>query len=284
MLYSVILRLHALREAVIPVTQGYQAYATVLRLLQGSSPALTASLHDDAAAKPFTVSPLQGGQRQGIGGLHLAEGDPCWVRITCLQDGPFCALLDAVLRLTQGAALDLAGCPLALEGLDTVPGANPLIACASFEALLEGATSQRELSLAFLSPTAFRSGGRRNVLFPEPRLLFNSYLARWQGYSPIKLDDGLTALVEKGTRISQYKLETRILHFGTYQEIGFEGRCSIEIAEEVSEDTVRCLNALADFAFYSGTGAKTTMGLGQTRRLSGARSVSGGAGRYPAQG
>jgi CRISPR-associated endoribonuclease Cas6 len=32
-------------------------------------------------------------------------------------------------------------------------------------------------------------------------------------------------------------------------------------------DKLKALNALADFAFYCGTGAKTTMGMGQTRRI-----------------
>ena len=94
----------------------------------------------------------------------------------------------------------------------------------------------------------------------------------------------MSDLAERATRIAKYKLETRILHFGSYQEIGFEGKCTVEIAPEVPEETVRSLNALADFAFYCGTGAKTAMGMGQTRRLSSAGPLPGGARGNPAQG
>lgn len=128
--------------------------------------------------------------------------------------------------------------------------------------------------MQFLSPTVFRSKGKRNVLFPEPRLLFQSWLSRWEGILPGSLDNDLLALVEQGTRISEYSLETRILHFSSYREIGFQGKCTVDIAGELLGNAVRSLNALADFAFYCGTGAKTTMGMGQTRRLNDDRPVS----------
>lgn len=67
--------------------------------------------------------------------------------------------------------------------------------------------------------------------------------------------------------LSRYKLQTRILHFINYQEVGFEGECSFEITDDTDEERLKWLNTLADFAFYCGTGAKTTMGMGQTRRI-----------------
>jgi CRISPR-associated endoribonuclease Cas6 len=126
--------------------------------------------------------------------------------------------------------------------------------------------------MEFLSPTAFRSGGRRNVIFPDPGLVFGSYFNRWQAFSSVKLDDTITSWFEKMI-VARYQLETRFLDFGSYQEVGFSGRCRFLLNRNTPEEIVTGINALADFAFYCGTGAKTTMGMGQTRRVKGARNV-----------
>ncbi len=48
--------------------------------------------------------------------------------------------------------------------------------------------------------------------------------------------------------------------------IGFVGRCAFSMFR--SERALwRTLHLLADFAFYCGTGYKTTQGLGQTRKV-----------------
>ncbi len=273
MLYSIVVNLKVQADAVIAPTQGYHAYALFLDILRQANPSLTQELHDTEGQKPFTISPLQGRFKRHRDGIALSAGGICWIRLTFLQEDTFAHFMDACIK-AGGRTLKLDRALLELQEVVTAPGQSPLCRCESFGSLVENASFERVIGMRFLSPTAFRSKGRRNVMFPEPRLLFNSYLARWNSFSAEKLDEGLLPLVEKGARIARYKLETRILHFGSYQEIGFEGQCAVEVAEEVPEDTVKALNALADFSFYCGTGAKTTMGMGQTRRLGDGRSLS----------
>ncbi|MEK7281238.1 MAG: CRISPR system precrRNA processing endoribonuclease RAMP protein Cas6, partial [Chloroflexota bacterium] len=96
--------------------------------------------------------------------------------------------------------------------------------------------------------------------------VFGSLLARWNDLSPMKLSESIKAIVEGKVKLSRYNLRTHILHFPNYQEVGFEGSSVFMIDKDVDDETVQALNALADFAFYSGVGAKTTMGMGQTVR------------------
>jgi len=276
MLYSAVVNFKAQDDYVISPTRGYHAYALFLDMLRQANASAAQELHDMEGPKPFTLSPLQGRFQRHHSGLKVTGGETYWIRFTILQSDLFARMLDAILR-AGGQILRLDQALLQIEEVITAPGQSSLCGCQDFESLLSEAVAERQLNLSFLSPTAFRSGGKRNVLFPEPRLLFNSYLARWQSFSTVKLDSNVADLAERATRIAKYKLETRILHFGSYQEIGFEGKCTVEIAPEVQEDTVRCLNALVDFAFYCGTGAKTAMGMGQTRRLSSAGTLPGGA-------
>jgi len=266
MLYSCLVNFKAEHDAVIAPTRGYHAYALFLDALRQANPEAAQHLHDMSGPKPFTLSPLQGRFRRQPNGLALTAGETYWIRFTVLQADLFARLLDSLLQAAD-RTLCLDQAPLSISEILTTPVASPWCRCQDYESLVSGASADRMIHLRFMSPTVFRSQGKRNVLFPEPRLLFNSYLSRWHDFSPVPLDDGLAALVERAGRVARYKLETRMLHFGTYQETGFEGTCSIEIAPEVPEEMVRGLNVLADFAFYCGTGAKTTMGMGQTRRI-----------------
>jgi len=270
MLYSIIVNFKAQNEAVIPPTVGYYAYALFLDMMKQANSAVAQRLHDEDSTKPFTISPLQGKFQRRLDGIKLSADNIYWIRLTFLREDVFAHFMDAAAK-TSSRTLRLNNALLQISGVLTTPGSAPFCKCTTFESILENASGERSIKMRFLSPAVFRSGGKRNVFFPEPRLLFNSYLAKWQGLSPVKLENSLGEVVDKGVRITQYKLETRILDFGSYREIGFEGNCGIEISNEIAEDTAKALNALADFSFYCGTGAKTTMGMGQTRRMTGTR-------------
>jgi CRISPR-associated endoribonuclease Cas6 len=47
------------------------------------------------------------------------------------------------------------------------------------------------------------------------------------------------------------------------------GRVTYHLKDRQNWEMHRQLNLLADFAFYSGVGAKTAMGMGQVRRIEG---------------
>lgn len=283
MLYSIVVNFKSQADAVIPSTRGYYAYALFLDLLRRANPTVAQKLHDLEGPKPFTLSPLQGKFHRESGNIKLTASDIYWMRLTFLQEDVFAHFLDAALR-AGNRVLRLDQASLVIHEILTAPGSSPMCKCQTFEEIRSNASTKRQIRFGFLSPTAFRSGGKRNVLFPEPRLVFNGYLAKWQSLSPVKLSDNLLSLTEKGLSLTQYKIETRMLDFGSYQEAGFEGKCTLEIADEMSEETIKSFNALADFAFYCGTGAKTTMGMGQTRRLGDGRSLSRRAGSNPSQG
>jgi len=264
MLYSVELRLRVMGGDDPRQVTGYHLLSFFLRLIEGVNPALAAKLHEDAGPRPFTISPLapvESGQRR----LALAEGARACLRLTFLQEEVFAFLADAVWRLQPEASLPLGGARVACEGLATTPAQSPRAAFASFQELLEGAAEERKLRLAFLSPTTFRSKGERNILFPEPALVMGSLLARWNAHAPPGLH--LRAANPSQVRLSGYRLATRMLDFGSYQELGFGGIAMYECGEELAAEQVKALNALADFAFYAGVGAKTTMGMGQCRRI-----------------
>ena len=266
MLYSIVVKLRSEAEATIAPTQGYHAYAMFLDILRRNHPETAQKLHDLDGAKPFTISPLEGRFLREKGALRILPESSYRIRFTFLEGDTFSRFLDAAMR-TTGQILQLDRAEFTLNDIITTPGADRWCDCRDAQNLLNEASDQRRIRMEFCSPTVFRSKGRRNVLFPEPRLLFQSWISRWQGIDPNTFGSDVVELAEKATRISEYQLETRILQFGSYREIGFQGKCTLDLAGEVPLPEVKELNALADFAFFSGTGAKTSMGMGQTRRL-----------------
>lgn len=271
MLYSVVLNLIAKEHAELSSTQGYHSYALFLSLLQGVAPEVSKQLHDVDGTKPFTISPLRG--RFIARGRKVSAKRTFWLRFTFLDDSLFPHLAHALLKHGNDRELRLGPAAFKLEEIVTHPQGSPWAAFDRFEDIHEHASLDRKVTLEFSSPTAFRSSGKRNFAFPLPDLVFGSYLTRWNAHSPIKFDERLRDYLSENIIPARYNIETRILDFGSYQEVGFEGICTFIISESVPQDVVQQLNALADFAFYAGTGAKTTMGMGQTRRINYARSL-----------
>lgn len=265
-LYSTVLKLKALNDAVISPTQGYRTHALFLNLLQRRTPVLASELHDMVDQKPFTVSPLCGKFKRAGKLNGVSIGFDYWIRLTFLREEVMAHLLDAVARHPVEEPLCLEKANFRLEELVTTRNRHPMCAHTSFSELIENARADSVLTLEFTSPTVFRRAGQRNVIFPEPRLVFGSLLNRWNNSSHVKFEDDLSRHLDS-IILTRYQLKTHILHFDGYQEVGFEGNASYQIPDSLSDGQKCQLNALADFAFFCGTGAKTTMGMGQTRRV-----------------
>lgn len=277
MLYSAEMRLRVTRSPGPDGVNGYHLLSFFLHLIEGVHPGLAEWLHRDSAVKPFTLSPLlpPPGRRQLA---MLSIGDNLSFRITLLDEKVFAALADSVWRLSPEAELILGDMRVQCRGLATTPAESPWAGYTTFSQFLKNAGTDTRLRLEFLSPATFRSSpkGERNILFPEPPLVFGSLLNRWNAFAGASHKLNLSDVSTGAVRVSGYRLGTRLLDFGSYRELGFIGQATYECNNSLPVEAIRTLNALADFAFYAGTGAKTTMGMGQTRRMDNARSLPAG--------
>lgn len=267
MLYSAELRLKVNKTNETGIVTGRHILSLFLKLVENVNPALSEELHKDSPIKPFTLSSLLPvtGRRK----ITLKEGNTVSFRITALDEKVFATLADAVWRLSPDDDLKLGGLYVKCDSLATTPAQSKWATFISFEQMLKNASKETSIRLEYLSPTTFRSSGRgeRNILFPEPRLVFKSLLSKWNTFTDKSLKIDLPDTAINSIKASFYTLKTQILDFGDYQERGFTGKVTYECLDNLSEAQILTFNALADFAFYCGTGAKTTMGMGQTRRI-----------------
>jgi CRISPR-associated endoribonuclease Cas6 len=121
------------------------------------------------------------------------------------------------------------------------------------------------ITLEFITPTAHRQI-HRNILFPMSAQLWGGWLRAWNACAQPAFEDDLLARVEQDVAISNYALKTQVVDFGEYRAAGWVGRATFTYFSR-ERALWRVLNLLADFAFFCGTGYKTTQGMGMTRRM-----------------
>jgi CRISPR-associated endoribonuclease Cas6 len=127
---------------------------------------------------------------------------------------------------------------------------------------------RRKLKLRFLTPTSF-SQGKIDLPLPLPHLVFQSYMKRFEKFYQVAFLPDFAEQVEYYVGISNMKqIKTAVIQTKRVRLIGFTGDVLFEIHSKAPPELIFQLNLLADFAFFCGTGKKTTSGMGQTVRVS----------------
>jgi CRISPR-associated endoribonuclease Cas6 len=178
-LFSIAVAVRPLQAGMIPLAHGYHIYALFLNIIRTSDPALAEKLHAGEQAKPFTVSTLSGKMPRNKAQFAISPDVPLSLRLTFLDSLVFSHFMDGALK--WGARpVEIAGIPFRVEEVVTAPREGIPVAFSSFQGILDTADNSRQIDLQFIAPTVFRSGGKRNNIFPEPELVFGSYWGKWQ--------------------------------------------------------------------------------------------------------
>jgi CRISPR-associated endoribonuclease Cas6 len=242
----------------------HHALAWVLDQVRRRAPAVSEGLHRSSRAKPFTV---WAGSYDELGGAFLptVSGAELLLRVTALSE-PVSGVLRRIVMNSPGrAALGSASFPVI--ACATSSSAHPLAGESTPEAILGSVTAERFLpdrvTLHFLSPTAF-TGSVGNTLFPLPDLVFRSILRKWNAYAAVPIGDTIAEDLLARLQVESHHLATRPpVRLAGGSEKGFVGWCEYSVGHSASADVRTAMHVLARAAFYTGVGARTTMGMGQ---------------------
>ena len=210
--------------------------------------ASSAPLSEEAAAP---LAPLLSGR--------IIAGQPLALRVAFADDErarQFCRCLPAVPIPRLGAA------PCALARIPRPHPEDPDVLFAPWARLADAPPASR-LHLRFETPTFFSHQGEMRLL-PEPDRLWEGWRRAWRTYAPA-LPLGADALTLDGLRITRYQLHTEAVTLKGGLWRGFVGEMALEWREDTPPETRRAAAALAGISDFMGTGAKTMLGLGQTR-------------------
>jgi CRISPR-associated endoribonuclease Cas6 len=254
---------------------GRQAHAAFLKTVRESDSALAEVLHmPHMPTRPFTVSMLQETPRARDRRLHLSPEETYWLRFTILYQPIFERFMARFLRGEGRPTIRLGQAKLLIKEILTTPGSHPWAGYTSWAKLAAEARPEPEITLDFASPTAFGFGqkewGKKVMVLPLPETVFGSLARSWNDLAPPSLQmdrSELRAYLDEHTVIKRIdNLQTQMLRFRRSFQVGFVGRVTYGLMAD--DDTIRAqLSALADLAFYAGVGMKTTMGMGQCRRM-----------------
>jgi CRISPR-associated endoribonuclease Cas6 len=255
---------------------GRHLHALFLNLVSSVDRHLGDYLHESKADKAFTLSPLQVVRSQNSGvrtqnhslqwehTKPIATGTPCWWRISLLDDTLFSKLTQLWLNLNPNHPWHLGPGDLHITSIlgtpqSTQPWANAISYAQFYE---QASESDRQIEFSFSTPTAFRQS-QHDCALPTRDLVFNSLIKRWNQYSGIELPKTLIEPIFP----SFFNIHTEMVADSRSKFIGCVGAMNFRLLGDVDSLTIKQINALADFALYSGVGRKTTMGMGMVRRL-----------------
>lgn len=273
--FSLVLQGYPNDDVPVAHVQGPILQAMFLSLIRQVDPVLNQRLHDESEYRPYTLSPLGiVAQNRDFHGYWLPRDQmiraetPCYVRITFLDDDLFATFssyflsrIEPTFRLgdTQFTATDV------LVGADSQQRWGRFI---SYQQLVEQASdTEHRLYLRFLTPTCFRMGDL-DLPLPLPRLVFRSFQKRFEEFTGIAVPPEFVEGVERYVGIARLKrLKTELIKTKYVMLSGFTGEVIFEVTSKAPPELIRYVNLLADYAFFCGTGRKTTVGMGQTKRI-----------------
>jgi CRISPR/Cas system endoribonuclease Cas6 (RAMP superfamily) len=119
-LYSICVAVRPLQAGAIPLAHGYHVYALFLNIIRVSYPALAEKLHIGEAAKPFTVSPLNGKMRRNRAQLAISPETTLSLRLTFLDSAVFSHFMDGAIKWGE-RPVEIAGLSFSVEEVMTAP-------------------------------------------------------------------------------------------------------------------------------------------------------------------
>jgi CRISPR-associated endoribonuclease Cas6 len=267
MLASFVLSLEPLQTTTVGNRLNASVHRLFFDLLSQGDEGLAQRLQAAQGVKPYTVSLLNGKLPQVAGERMVVAGVTYWARFTTLTEEMYNVLNPVLLgHFLRGDTVTLDGIAFKVIDVTTEPREDKRLGrLSSAEEIWEHAQPATDLTLRFVSPTAFKQRGL-NLLFPIPANVFHSYREKWNAFTSFPIDEGFVPWVDQNVAVEAHRLQTRMFWLDELQVHGFTGRVRYTVKDQ---DTMRLkqLNALADFAFFCGTGQKTTLGMGQTRRI-----------------
>jgi CRISPR-associated endoribonuclease Cas6 len=279
-LHALIINLIATQNGRLRATQGHLAHAAFLNILQQVDPQVSAAIHDMKGRKPFTISPLEGFGRGQKGSLTIEAGQEGWLRVTLLDPKLFHTFIQYFLRPANKPAIKLENLTFTISEILSTPGSHKLAGYTSLTDLythwqeMGDIANHRKISLHFRTPTAFsmRSSSFRHMhILPDPALVFGQLADYWDNLTGSDTREAVRAFCADAVVVARYKLQSHIYQYRRSKQVGFAGKVTYEILDREATEMVQHLNCLADLAFYTGVGSKTTQGMGQVTRDSSPR-------------
>lgn len=260
MFYSPILILKSLDDGTINHYAGKKIHGWFFKVLKQADEVVSSILHSNISDKSFTVSSFLG--HNVSKSIQIEKGKNYTIRITLLEDRIFELFTNQVFEeKLKNAPVQIENVEFTVEGY-TLDQTHKWSGFISEEELFKIDHSERIIKMKFYTPTCFRIGDL-HLREPDPEKVFTSILRKFNKYSSIKIDESIAERFKEIKIKEQDTIQKRV-YFPNFYIQGFVGTVVFEVPDD--EKLLLAAHVLSEFAFYSGVGYKSTMGLGQAKR------------------
>jgi CRISPR-associated endoribonuclease Cas6 len=267
-LTALVVEVEAVNPGTIDGATGQAVQGFWLHHWRSLDPQLSQTMHDPAAVKPYTVSPLMGLSHPQRGCISIARGQRAWFRVVSLDAQLSQRLAEEWLPLLP-ETIPIAGLEWKILRTALDQQQHPWAGQTDFSvltALAHNGAGAQEWHLQLTTPTTFKFA-KYNLPFPLPGLLVHSWRSRWNETGGEFIPDEVEEQAKTELVVSAYALKTVPVRSPTRVLIGCVGELTLKA---VGLDAAACqaVDALCSFAFWAGSGQHTTQGLGMTRLVS----------------
>ena len=206
------------------------------------------NIHGQSPIRPFSIA------------FGRQDKDTSWARFAFLNDEMARYLTNELWQL-RGRALKFGNKKTTV--IEVFEYGHPFAGKKNWQKLLDCAPNS-DLALEFITPTLFKKGDLHYPV-PVPERILESLIRHWNAFAPEPITKSMKdALLQKATfRFLKAYTTTTQAHTLTP---GFVGRATLHLPK-ATEEEARWLSRLGELAFFSGVGAKTTIGFGLTRKV-----------------
>lgn len=250
-LYSVVIELGAAKKGFPTGILGRALHSQVLEWFNIGEPTLAEELHKSQIS-PFSISPLIGKRRSKL----TKEGDRFFFRISLLNGSLLQPLLRGLEQQDRQIVM-LDKFAFRLCHTHVLPGSHSLAGASNYALIAQSPTSSK-ITLKFHSSTSFKINRNTIQPFPLGDFVFNSLLRRWNHFAPEELQFSTPSWQ---IPVAAFDIKTYAIQLKKV-EIGCEGWVTYLFP---NTEQAKIASILSQFAFFSGVGRKTSMGMGQIR-------------------
>lgn len=295
-LYSSVIRLINLHDVIIPPPGGQHAHGAFFEIISQVDPRLSQKLHDlqgKGARKPFTISPIMGlpdhretSEARNNPRLHLKAGWECWLRVTLLEDILFKSLIDYFTkapysngkvdrRIDWMPKIRLGDAHFLVNEILTTPGSHPWAGFTTVDQLrrILDEPAPEKIVFQFATPTSFKLENDKVELLPYAKFVFGNIASAWRSLTGENIVYEVEKFAENHLRPEMHRYQRKALYLHNRAQLGIVGKVVYDLSHLSDTPQKRLIYMLANFAFYSGVGRKTSQGMGMTRLLTPAELV-----------
>jgi CRISPR-associated endoribonuclease Cas6 len=251
-LHAIAIQLVASKQGALPRNLNRAIHAQVMTWLSDVNPELGNQVHNSQEV-PLSISGLIGHRRQKN---VVKAGDEFILRAGILYGGLISPLLQGLDK--QGLEpVVMVDFPFSVKAIYAMPGSHPQVGSSQYSLLAKAPSLGQSITLEFLSPTSFKQEQHIQP-FPLPHSVFGSLLKRWNTFAP---QDLALPKIQWDGWVAAYDLKTKAVRMEGGPQIGSVGWVKYHFP---NPEQARIATILTHFAYFSGVGRKTAMGMGQT--------------------